>query len=99
MRLHWNHNPGINRSGKSATRRQSDRWPEPDLEQHGYATRWIGSTDTYFARWDRSVAWGEPGGPIPPWRFQPDGSTDVYVCFTYHIVLVDELLYGAGPVR
>ncbi len=41
---------------------------------------------------------GVVGSPAP-WRFQPDGSADVYLCFPHHIVLVADLLYGEAGTR
>lgn len=67
-------------------------WSDPEAPK--YEARWVGTLGKYLARGDRGLAWRGAIDSPTPWSFQPDGSSDVYLCFPHHIVLVNELLYG-----
>lgn len=48
----------------------------------------------HLFRGDRELAWCGAIGSPAPWRFQPDGSADVWLCEWHHILLVEDLLNG-----
>lgn len=77
--------------------RPKNIWSDSDGPKH--EARWVGTPGKYLARGDRGIAWRGAVGSSASWRFQPDGSADVWLCERHHFVLVDELLYGKAPGR